>query len=603
MQDIHRVLRAAARRLWVAGLIQSVVGTLSVLLVLAILLRVAEQLFAFVVPWGDVALWGGVGALLGAMIWATVFRAKQDAVARRVDEGADLKESISTALCVATEDNAWSRATVESAAEKARKVHVGQALPYAWPRLLEVPLCLAVALLIVWVAVPKMDLAGLAAAAEEEQAEKDRIQLVNENTDNVKKLEEEIKKLLEEEGEGAEPDTPEGMTEPQDMSVEQQIQVNKKKLTELANKLNEKIEGKKGETLEALQDKLQNLKPGGSELNELTRAMAKSDFKAAAAELSKMQEKLESGEMSGQGAEALAEQLENLSEQMEQLANERASLEQKLEKMGVDPALASDPNALQEALEQAQQNGSMSEQQAQELQQASESMQSASEMMQNMSEMMSQMSQAMSQSPSEMGQMSQEAMQAMEGMQGALSEMEMMSMDMQQAEAMMGEAMDQLAQMSGSGDGEGQGGMGMSESDGMGGTQPFSEGPTNISQGNGSGGPGQGGGRAPGPEQAATKWKTEKDLGVLGPGRTIGETYVDGLGIKNESVVQFQAAIAQAEQEVAESIEGNRLPREYQDAVKHYFGRLKKKVETQKAPEQETPDDPPAESDAPAEDG
>ena len=105
MQDINRVLRAAARRLWVAGVIQSVVGTLSLVLVLAILLRVAQQLFALTVPWGDVMLWGAVGAGVAAVIWATIFRAKPDAVARRVDEGADLKESISTALCVAGEDN------------------------------------------------------------------------------------------------------------------------------------------------------------------------------------------------------------------------------------------------------------------------------------------------------------------------------------------------------------------------------------------------------------------------------------------------------------------------------------------------------------------
>src|SRR5690606_1080602 len=128
-----------------------------------IALRIAQQLLSLEIPWAEVALWLGAGAGVAALLYSILFRDSRDAVARRVDEGAQLKEAISTALCVHTQDDPWSRATVASAAEKARAVRVSSAVPITAPRYLPVPMALCVALLVVWIALPRFDFAGLGA--------------------------------------------------------------------------------------------------------------------------------------------------------------------------------------------------------------------------------------------------------------------------------------------------------------------------------------------------------------------------------------------------------------------------------------------------------
>jgi hypothetical protein len=62
--------------------------------------------------------------------------------------------------------------------------------------------------------------------------------------------------------------------------------------------------------------------------------------------------------------------------------------------------------------------------------------------------------------------------------------------------------------------------------------------------------------------------------------------------VRGEAKAEFEAAVAAGAQEAAEAIDSMQIHREHQDAVKHYFGRLEKKVK-------DAPAAPPAPAAAP----
>lgn len=572
MNDISNVLRRAAIRLWVAGLFRALVLFLSVGLTVALGLRIAQQLLSLELAWVDVAIWLGAGAVVAALVYSALFRESRDAVARRVDEGAQLREAISTALCVHTMDDPWSRATVASAAEKARAVRVRHAVPISAPRYLPVPMALCVALLVVWIALPRFDFAGLGAQRQEKQREQTILAEARKVEDKVNKIEEQLKEI----DPGADGAKPEAIKPPDNLSPEEVVTAQIQKISDLRQRAEAIKAGEKGQTMEAIKDALQRLKSPGQELSPLTRALAQGNFKAASDELAKMQEQLESGEMSEEQKQAMADQMQALAEQLKELAENREALEEQLEKLGLDKNLAASPEALKEALEKM---NNLSEEQKQQLQEMAKSMNQACSMCQGMSGAMNQMAQAMQQGQQGEGS---EGMEGMEAMSGQLSQMEMLAQELAQAESLSSECMSQLAALSqfsetpeGMGSCEGQG-------EGQQGTRPWASG-WKESPGNGAGGPGQGRGGDVGQQQANTKWKTEKFLGEVGQGRMIGTRFVEGEGIRNESVAEFRAAVEAAEGEASDAIEQNVIPKDMQDVVKRYFGRLKAKTEAETA--------------------
>lgn len=571
MHDIGNVLRRAAIRLWVGGFFRALVLFISVGLTVAILLRIAERLLSLEIAWQDVAIWLGAGAGVAALLYSILFRDSRDAVARRVDEGAQLKEAISTALCVQSMDDPWSRATVASAAEKARAVRVRSAVPITPPRYMPVPMALCVALVVIWIALPRFDFAGFGAERDQKEHDKTILAQAEKIKPDINKIEEQLNQI-DPGGEGAKPEPTEV---PENLSPEEVVTAQIQKISDLRQRAEAIKAGEKGQTMEALKDALQRLKSPGEELTQLTRALSQGNFKAASEELAKMQEQLESNEMSAEQKQAMAEQMEALAKQLEKLAEDREALEEQLEKMGLDAKLATNPEALKQAL---QQMNNLSEEQKQQLEQMAKSMSQSSSMCKSLASAMSQAAQAMQQA--QQGQQGMEGMEGMEGMQGQLSQMEMLAQELSQAEALSSQCMSQLAALSKFSESQAEGlgsCQGMGE---QGGTRPWSAG-WNEEPGNGAGGPGRGRGGDVGQQQANTKWKTEKFLGEMGQGRMIGTRFVEGEGIKNESVAEFRAAVEAAEGQASDAIDQNIIPKDMQDVVKRYFGRLKAKTEAE----------------------
>jgi hypothetical protein len=587
MNDIRRVLRAAAWRLSFVEFLRGLVVMITVVLASAIVTRLVQQGFRLDLPWKEIAYWAGAGAVFGAFVWTIVRRADRFAVARRVDDGAHLRETLSTALCVAGSSDPWARVTVESAAQKARTVSVRQAVPIQSPRFWPVPLALALSLFVVWIAVPPIG-ASKAIAAEKNKAQ--LLEVKAEAEARVQKIEDAVAKLNLGE---APRENPEG-DKPEPRTPEEARVAAIKEISSITQRLEEFKASDKGLKADAIKNAMSKLKnPGEGPLSEMSRELAKGNFAKAMEDLAKAMEKMQSGEMSDKEKAAMGEQLAKLAEQLDKLAKDRKDLEKALEKAGINKELAKDPKALAEALKNAQ---NLTEEQKKQLADMAKSMESACKSCNGMAGSLAQIAQGMGKEG-----LSKEAMEALSEMAGELSELEMLSGEMDMADAAMMECkaqLEALASFCESGQCEG---MGECEGDGDG---PEKTGPWKPGwserQGNGSGGPGRGRGGAPGEREAAFDWEKQKFKTKNTGGPIIGTRFVEGGQVRGESVIEFAGAVAAADQSATEAIDNNIIPREYHEAIKHYFGRLKAKTEGVKSTE---PVGPPPEDAEDAGDG
>jgi len=136
--------------------------------------------------------------------------------------------------------------------------------------------------------------------------------------------------------------------------------------------------------------------------------------------------------------------------------------------------------------------------------------------------------------------------------------MEMMEMDAQSMQAAFNEAKYQLESL----------GNGMCKGDGS----PWQV--VKWQRTKGSGGPGQGHGASPAdsPFEFDTKSRKTKVQNKGGP--IIARMLVDGPQLTGESRAAFSGAVAAGEQAASDAIDNMIVPREYQGAVKAYFGTL-----------------------------
>lgn len=567
MNEINRVVRKAAWRVGVANFLYGTVLCLTAAIIVALLLRTGQQVAGLGVRWEQV-VYGMIGVcFVGGIAWAILARPSKLDVARRVDEGANLKESLSTALCVAGRtDDPWAKATVETATRQARGVRMSHAVPISPPKFWPVPFALGLVLAIVFIALPKMDLfkwettrvAKTEAAAQivEAKAEalevKEKIKEMTKNLDIAKK----------------EPDAPEAH-KPEPQTAEEVRKAAIKELSQTIDRLQEVKTGPQAQKLEAINKQMQQMKTAGEMTADLSKSLQAGDFSKAKAELQKMKDQAAGkdggGAMSEKEKKQLAQQLDDIAKQLDKMAKNKEALEKQLEAAGLDKALAKDPSALEKALKDMP---SLSAEQKQQMSQAAQASKQGSESMQGLSKAMQQMAEGMQQGD-------QQGMQeGSKGAEGQLSELEQIAQDMAEASAAQSECQSKMSEMGGKCNKPGQG-EGQCNGDGSG-NKPWSEGWSNR-QGNGRGGGGLGQGGSASTEKADFSKEDRKNIGPQGQGPIVGSRLVEGDSIKGESRAEFSAAVAKGDQAATEAIENNTIPREYHEAIKSYFGRLKTK--------------------------
>jgi len=561
MDIINRLLKRAWFRLVFIDLIRTFAVTLTVAAGVLIVWRLVQSVVPTPMSWNVLAGVGAGAAFAIAATWTLVRTKQGGSVARQVDERAGLRETISTALCVQHEQDAWSRATVEMAGKKASSVNLKEAIPVETPRYWPAPIA-AMALLVIMLMVPVLNLPAIFGSEPTiPQDEQDVIQASIEVEQMKEELEAEAQRL------GVEfdlEDAAEDALFPEDMTPEDIQAAAVKQLTMLTDKLDAKMKEEGADKIEALEKQLQKLRqPGPGPAQELARAMARGNFDKAREELSKLAQQMRSGDMTDEQEQQLEKQMENLAKQMEKLAEEQKETERALREAGMSAEqakrLASNPDALKEALDKLD---TMSDAQKQQLMEQAMAQAQASQQCSNMGQAMSQMAKAMQ------GQegMSGQGQAAMDQLGDMLSEMEQLQGDMQSMQAMMDAAQSQMNKM----------GQGFCQNPGM---SNWNEGDTSR-RSKGSGGPGQGDGVSPEARETSITFNDTKANVTTQQGPIIGSRMVYEGQIRGESRTAFAMGAKSAAHNASDAIESMRVPREFEGPVMKYFGALERRAES-----------------------
>ncbi len=555
MPEIDRMLRRAAARLLLVRLLQASVVALALGVGLLVVARLAERLFAIgggQTDWG--LAWAGVlgVGLLGAFAWVLVTRPDRLGVAREVDERADLRESIGTALCVMGREDGWSRATVEHARGVSRRVLVRQLFPLRAPRVWPAPIAGAVLFLVLGL-LPQADLLRFLRTAEATQEQEAEIVSAQQEVEAAEKR---VKDALRDLGVDALDDPLEEDEELAGASSPEEVRRAKiKQLTTLSDRLSELEGSEEMAGIEELQSRMARLKQpdgGPGELDTMVKAMQRGDFQAASRALEDLASKLARAELTDAQKEALAEQMKRLAEQLRQLAEEHEALERQLEKMGLDKALASDPDALREAL---QNDPNLTQEQRDQLMKTAQACRNAGGMCQSMAGACQRMGGSLASGQSGLG--------GLEQLAGQLTQAEMLQQEMQGLRAAQAVIRGQC-----------QGLAGMGEMDMMDIYKRWTQG------GGGSGNRGRGGGKAPPPQEADFALNPDRVRTNLDPDTPIiGQTMVRGTQIRGEARQEFHDAVSTSSKAASEAIETRVIPREFHEAIKHYFGNLERESE------------------------
>lgn len=561
MDDIRRLLRAASNRLVIADFLRTLVVFATAAAVTLAAVVAVEKLGPWTFDWQVIVIAAAGLSVLGSGLVAWARRARGITLADEIDRRAGLRETLSTALAHETRTDAWSAAVRETAAERSRRVVLRDAVPIGAPRGWRVPVViLAVAGFALWLA-PRHDLSGMLARAQDQDEQQAEIRAtaleIKSNEDRLREILENTPAELEEDkptlDDPADPGEPKSADELKRSAL--------KKLTKLGDELNDLKNSDSAKQLEAIQQSMKRLKtPGPGPAEEFARSLARGKFADAKEALDELAKQVESGEMDAEQKSQAAEQLKALAEQMEQLAEQKEQMEEALKQAGMSEEQASkaaaDPEALQNALDQM---GGMSQQQKDALMSMAQSQGSASEAMQSMAQSMSQMAQAMQNSQD--GQAGQDMQQAMQQMSDQLSQCEMASAEMASINQALSECQGQMAAL----------GQSMCENP-NGSSSPFGNGlgaTIGSSDGESEADPDA-------PFGADFMFKGEKTDVPNRGGPIIGSTLVYGAQVRGEATAEFGAAASASAVEAAEAIDSMRVPREYHDAVRHYFGRLEK---------------------------
>ena len=589
MNSIKGAVRAASIRLFIVGFLARFATLLTLAIIALFIATLLERLLGAAINWKLSLGVASGAAFVIALGWSFVRRHRELGAARVLDERAGLRESLSTALCVEKSEDSWAKAVVLSAEEKARGLRVANAIPIEAPQRWYVPVFAALCVGIFWMSLPRYDLLGYFAKRQETQDHaKEIVQVKAEVKAKEDKLAEMLAKagveVKKEEQDDASAGKPAGEINPDEIR-----RAAVKKLTDVNDRLNQLQTGERQQQLQSLQDQLKQLKqPGPGPLQELSRNLAKGDFAKAQQALAELQKKLEDSSLSPQEKEQLKAQLDGLAKQLADKSAKQEDLKNMLQKAGLDKKAAEElakqaaknPEAVKKALEQLK---NMSPEQQKQMMESAMAMAKSMNQSESMSQSMNQMAQSMSKEG-----MSKEGQQAMQQLSQQMSEMEQMSQESQSLAAAASEAKQQLKEMGGQCDKEGEcegcknGGKCKGGNCKNGGNGMWRAGDSsNPSSGEGKGGgPGQGNGKNS-PEQMAADYRTEKRKAnsQTQGGPIIGTRLVYGEQVRGESAAEFASAVETAKGSAAEALEAMRVPREYQDAVKKYFGTLEKKAD------------------------
>jgi hypothetical protein len=490
--------------------------------------------------WLPFAVAGGVGLAFAALIALLTGPSRVDA-AVAIDRAFHLNERLSSTLTLPLDlrETPAGRALVADTIRHVSELDIGSKFGLRMPRRAWVPIIPALlALGLIFVPEWTQRLASAKNSAEQ-QVEKQVV------TEKVKALSKKIAAQRKELDKNEFAETEKLLAEIEKATSEMAkapLAEKDKALVEM-NKLSDALKDRQKQlgSTEKIAQQLQQLKDlaNNGPADEFAKDLAKGDFKDAASQLQKMQEKLLSGKMTEPEKQALKKQLAEIQQKMQELAN--------LEKR-------------RQQLEEARKNGGLTEKQFQQemakLDEQAKGLKQLKALAQQMAQAREMMDQGKMQKAAEalgMGQQQLEQLakqaQEIEALDGALA-------DLQEAKnGMANDGMNQLGMQL-----DGMNGMGMNDRPGMG------------------NGLGRGRGRGDRPEApdntAAYNTKVKQQYNK---GKAILEGFAPpNAQMKGESLIDSQAVIEAAEGLNASALTDQKIPKGIQRHILNYYDQINK---------------------------
>ena len=498
-----------------------------------------------------------------------------------VDQRLGLKERFATAVQVARRDDPFAVAAVSDATGTAKDPGIARRVRDAFrpeaPRGWWLSPLVALLLVCTWIFIPQGDLFTSNAedsveATNARNASQEQIDALIESVEANPDLAAEMADLLDsmkvdQDDFGLDSD----VFSPEDVRREAI-----RKASEMQERLDEMLNGEEAAMENALRENLESLQTpegGDPDAAKLANALQKGDFSEAQEALKDIAEKLQDQSMDSEESEALKEQLKDLAKQLEELAKQQKALEDELRKAGLDPQLANNPEAMKQAIENAQ---NLNEQQKQQLQQQAKAQQAACKACQGM------------------GQACQQMAQGQQGQQGQMGQQQMSEMlsDLESMQQMLQQAQQAASQCQGACEGLGEG---LSQWASALPSQDKKNGP-----GMGNWGQGRGGNAPIAPTPTGSK--LEKEKVQVRKGDIIARQLVEGQQVVGEAKKQLKTLSNTITRGYEEGVQDEPVPPHLREVHKRYFGEVQKRIEEKvgQAPKADQPGDTP---DAPAASG
>ncbi len=571
MAQLERQIRATQHRLWFNRWLRDLSRLLAIAAAIFAAVVLIQRLYDLPIP----SLW--IAALLGccgvaaSVFWTVVDREEAGLAAAMLDEAAGLRERLSSAHYCCADDDPFARAVVVDAERISESLsarrHIRLVMP---PSIGLTAVTMLVASLMFFVPV------GLLTASEAEEDRERTVELeqakvaVKRQMDQVREMVEANPVLddLKEELGSVDKEAGGRLTQPVDIRHEAV-----KKIDSLADAVKRKRRHLKYDAVRDTRRLLRGLdvpKSPGAPTQKLSKALARGDFKTAREEINALREQLATlkSEKDQELAAKIGKQLDELAKQLRQLSKSER-LAQKLQQAGLkkEDVMRMLENLKKEDLDQVRkqlEEKGFSQQEIKKLAKQLQRDQQAGSAAKRLAQAIKQG--AASANPGQMG----EAMAGLSMAADQLSELELLEQEMNQLDTVLADlqgSMDRIDRP-------------CSDCKGRGCGRCQRPGP-------GRGGLGRGrGGLAP-EERTAVRFKTERGKVHTGKGAIIGQFLFDGEQVKGEVTSSFTEVISAAEHDASDRISRNRIPRQYQKAVKAYFSNVQRSIRDAKVTQTE----------------
>ncbi len=569
MTKLDQTIKAAQRRLWLNRWLLAISWSAAIGGMLFAVVVLVQRLYDLPFDLMPIAGGGSVIALTVSFVWTYITRENEIRAATALDEAAGLHERLSSGQYCQGTDDPFAKAVLVDAENISRSITPRKHIRLTTPKPLSFTVGSFVLAALMFLVTP-----GLLNRTEANDGKSDPVE-AEQTKLAVKKKMEQLQSLADDNpilqdlmDPDKDVDSQSGGMLRQPENIRHQAI---KKIDRLEDALKQKRESSKYKAINELRRMMRGIKEPksmSSPTQKLAKALKQGDFKAAKEELKSMREMLATlkQDKDEEMVKKLSKQLDDLAKQLEKASTNRQLL-QKLEQAGIkkEDLKRMLENLKKEDIEQIKKqlaDKGMSQKQISKMMQQLKKQQTAGNLAKQLAKAMRQSS-----SGADKGQMGK----AMAGLSQAgdqLSELEMLEMEMSQMDSTMAGLNDMRNNLDkpcptckGTGRKNGKKcgtcqGSGNKPGSGMGKSAK------------------QGRGGLASEQKTATGFKMQREKVHTGQGSIIGQMLIDGEQIKGDVSSGLAEVVTAAERDASDRISRDRIPRQYQKAVKSYFSQM-----------------------------